>query len=615
MAFALLVPSTVVAQTTEANARTAQKNDISSTAASDNKQDDDVIIVTGSLIGRGTDPVKSISPVQVLTSEATESRGLLSVTEALQSSSLIGSNQTYETASTGYSTGNGGFGSSSIGLRGLGAVRTLTLLNGRRVGSSGIGASVSGISLNSLPMAIVDRTDILTNGASSIYGSDAVAGVVNIITKKEFSGIALNANVSIPEGAGGRYYMLSGRFGKKWDTGHVSLGVSFNKQTPLRADQRDWSACDQDYVFDAVTGERADVPGLDGKPKCWGTGYLYKYASTGAGSTVGGAAGYLALSPDAKVSTGNNADFNGYRRVNLAGQNLMDRFNGMSDSFSGGLNGASGDMITRSQLISVFATASKELSDNFEVYGEALWTRRESRQNYLYWFNPNSAGVMSADHPHNPFNYANNKNWVDQAGNPLQSARSTLYFSFLQQPEQKVDFLNTVIGMRGNLFNDWKWDLYANYSRSEAVSSQLFAYHDRVVATLAANGCDKAVLKSATDCPAGSIDWWRAYKEGFSEEEYNFLIGRDHGTTVYEQNYIEGIARGSLFDLPGGTASGALGFHMRREAIDSRPGQNADNRSPVMPFDPISNTTSGSMHVKEAFAELSLPILEGVKGA
>jgi len=173
----------------------------SSTASSDSEVE--ALVVTGSRIKRNE--YTSASPIQVITSEQSTLQGLADTGDILQKSSAASGSFQSNNLLTGYVI-TGGENISSISLRGLGANRTLVLLNGRRLAPAGQGGTVGPVDLNVLPSSIIDRTEILKDGASSIYGSDAVAGVVNIMTKKDFDGVELNVYGSVPARGEGETY-------------------------------------------------------------------------------------------------------------------------------------------------------------------------------------------------------------------------------------------------------------------------------------------------------------------------------------------------------------------------------------------------------------------------
>src|SRR6185436_5773925 len=149
-------------------------------APSSSEQGLSEVTVTGSRIRR--QDLDGVGPVTVLDSEAIAATGATSAEVLLQrmsASAGVAGNQT-----NAYWTGNG-YGTAQVNLRGLGINRTLVLLNGRRVVYGGTGAN-SAVDLNMIPTSMIERIEVLKDGASALYGADAVAGVVNIITREEF---------------------------------------------------------------------------------------------------------------------------------------------------------------------------------------------------------------------------------------------------------------------------------------------------------------------------------------------------------------------------------------------------------------------------------------------
>ena len=160
----------------------------------------EVITVTGSRLRR--DAFNSVSPVQLITREEVTAAGFSSATEALQSTGVTTGGAQMNNAFGGFVT-DGGPGANTLSLRGLGPERTLILINGRRVAPSGTRGAVGSADLNVLPNAIIDHIEILKDGASSIYGSDAIAGVVNIVTIGDVEGATFEAQYKSPLDGGG----------------------------------------------------------------------------------------------------------------------------------------------------------------------------------------------------------------------------------------------------------------------------------------------------------------------------------------------------------------------------------------------------------------------------
>ena len=128
-------------------------------------------------------------------------------------------------SSNAYWTSNG-YGTAQVNLRGLGINRTLVLLNGRRIVNGGTGAN-SSVDLNMIPSALIQRIEVLKDGASAIYGADAVAGVVNIITKKNFSGAKLDVKYGATTQSDGENSELNFTFGGDYDKGNVAVNLSY----------------------------------------------------------------------------------------------------------------------------------------------------------------------------------------------------------------------------------------------------------------------------------------------------------------------------------------------------------------------------------------------------
>ena len=216
----------------------------------------DEVVTTGSRIRKDT--FSSAAPMDVVLTEAAAAKGINDVATLLQTTTIAAGAPQVTAASTSIFVQSGGLGTSTISLRGLGANRTLVLLNGRRAGPSGVGGSVSGFDLNAIPLTAVERVEVLKDGASSIYGSDAVAGVVNIITKKT-DGATFEAFVAQPSESGGEQSRISGSWGKELDRGYFRATVDYNKTEILQRRDRDYFNCEEDYTFDTTTGERADL--------------------------------------------------------------------------------------------------------------------------------------------------------------------------------------------------------------------------------------------------------------------------------------------------------------------------------------------------------------------
>ncbi|MEL4281803.1 MULTISPECIES: TonB-dependent receptor plug domain-containing protein [Shewanella] len=189
------------------------------------------IEVTGSRIQR--QDMETASPVTVIDAAAIKAEGFTSVDQMLQvQTSMAG-------AAVGSTTNNGADGVAQVDLRGMGSQRTLVLLNGRRMVNSGSGAD-SAVDLNSIPVAMIARVEILKDGASAVYGSDAIAGVVNIITKKDFEGFQLDFNGSGTDKGDGENGDVSALYGFNTDGGNYTFGAAYSDRRGVVQGDRDW---------------------------------------------------------------------------------------------------------------------------------------------------------------------------------------------------------------------------------------------------------------------------------------------------------------------------------------------------------------------------------------
>ncbi|QIR14485.1 TonB-dependent receptor [Shewanella aestuarii] len=190
------------------------------------------IEVTGSRIKRAD--METASPVTVIGEAEIRAEGYTSVDQLLQAQTSMAG------AALGATSNNGSDGVAQVDLRGMGSQRTLVLLNGRRMVNSGSGAD-SAVDLNTIPVAMISRVEILKDGASAVYGSDAIAGVVNIITKKDFEGFQLDLNGSTTSESDGENVELSALYGFNTDTGNYTIGVSYTERKGVIQGDRDWT--------------------------------------------------------------------------------------------------------------------------------------------------------------------------------------------------------------------------------------------------------------------------------------------------------------------------------------------------------------------------------------
>ena len=206
------------------------------------------VVVTGSRLKKNE--FTSSSPIQVITTEESTLEGLADTADILQSSSVAAGSQQINNTFGAFVT-PGGQGANTISLRGLGAQRTLLLINGKRLAPAGSRGQLGSPDLNTLPKSMIERFEILKDGGSSVYGSDAVAGVINVITRKNYEGLALSSNVNATFDGGGETFQLDGIWGSTFDRGNITVAAEYYKRNALTLADRDYLNCAQDLVTDA----------------------------------------------------------------------------------------------------------------------------------------------------------------------------------------------------------------------------------------------------------------------------------------------------------------------------------------------------------------------------
>lgn len=583
----------------------AQSSNSSSQNNQNNQNDQEAtqvteVVITGSRIRNRT--YSSPSPISTINQETSEARGIPDVAQAvLTSPSAAGSFQ-WNDQLTGYVTAGGG-GTQSVALRGAGSQRTLTLINGRRAGPAGTRGQVQAFDLGVFPSSLVQRMEILNDGASSIYGSDAVAGVLNIITRNDWDGGRMSVFYSQPFESGGEQVRVDGAFGRAWDGGYANIGVEYSETMAQRRGDRDYTRCAADYLRNPATGARVDyVDPATGEYKCYNLNTNYVVQQTLGMNLVRES---LNGSVYNYVNPGNNSPYAGWARWGRAGYPGTYVYAPYGNADDLWLDST---VISPSKRLSVSLNAGIDLSDNIELYGEFLYNRRESEQRGV-------AQIFQSFAQRNIVNGQPNNLPASNPNNPFGAPILTVA-PYASNTYQDIDYLRGVIGLRGTMGN-WDWDLYGQMTRSDATYS--FGdriYLDRFVAlNSAGTACTNTPLGgnvSGFNCSAlpGGIPWTdaRVLAGNFTDAERAFLFFNEEGTTTYDHMYVEGvISTNQLFSLPAGDVGAAFGFQIRKEEIDDTPGTQAATRN--MALFSSAGRTAGSDTVREAFAEFQLPLL------
>lgn len=587
------------------------------------------IVVVGSRIAR--DVYNSPSPVQVINREESTLAGLATTTEILQGVAVTGGTSQINNLYSGFVV-NGGPGVNTIGLRGLGPTRTLVLLNGRRVAPAGSRGSVGSADLNVLPSALIERVEVLRDGASSIYGSDAVAGVINIVTRADIEGVVIEGNrqqTTQANGAGNatRLSIAGGIQGERWsflgsverfEREEVKLGDVEHAQCPTAGPFLPNTAGFEDFI-DPLTGQ----------PKCFSidnggvtVNTIATSARTGIGAygsaTPGTLGTYNRWRPNSAVTSG----LIGFEGVSGASLDIRDTYD---------------PRMLEETLFSPVATTTAFMSvgydlralGNAEVYAETLLNKRESsslggRQLVLDY----AVGSLLI-----PANLSAGGPLAGDLGlTPGRNTQVRVFPYHQYNSEQDVTFAKQVLGIRGDLpISNWTYDVYASYtnSRSEyqadlALTSRLINSLDVVAAPagtpaeLTRSGIGPAGTQVTVTCrvnvgntnancvPAPFItnDTIGGY---YPQDFINYVEEATLGVTSYDEFVVSGGFGGELFSLPAGEVQFYLGAEFREASIDDTP-DIASQTGDTYNFS-TSAITRGEDSVWEVFGEVEVPLL------
>jgi outer membrane receptor protein involved in Fe transport len=573
--------------------------------ADNEAQEIEEVVVVGSRIRKNV--FTHSAPIDVVLTEQAAVQGVGAIGDLLQTTTVAaGSAQVTAASSTAF-VQNGGIGTQTLSLRGLGANRTLTLLNGRRIGPAGTRGAVSSFDLNILPLAAIERVEILKDGASSIYGSDAVAGVVNIITKKGDGG-TIDAFVGMPQESGGEETRFSASWGQSFSRGNFRVTADYHKNDELTMGDRDFLSCPQMYIFDPDTGERADpIDPRTGQPRCadpngglWGHVWIYDYQADG--NVPSGAKAQFDYDGDLGqyIPGFDDADPNdpdimrvppGWFPVNY--DRPSDGVTQQNHPFRQGVSA-----YPESEKITFYGEGEFDFTDSLTAYTEVLLNRRETKVNGYrqYW------------------GYVYNYDYF--AGNPLSAGwtgaqwLSPTPITDHSDSKVEVDYQRFVAGLKGDIGqSSWTWDLAYQYSKSDGDYTDDVIYDDSISDQNWLSGSCEGLTTSVRGVPCIDIPWLDpAFLAGdVSPEMREFLFGSETGNTEYTQWSVEAFATGDLFELPAGTVAGAVGVHFREDEIVDTPGEitlasNAWGSS-------SAGITAGKDETRAVFGEVDVPIL------
>jgi outer membrane receptor protein involved in Fe transport len=528
-------------------------------AADNEKATLEEVVVVGSRIKR-QDEVSS-SPVQTLSEEDLRLSGSLSMGEILQQLPSVGSSLN--------SNGSAGtsHGSSSLNMRNLGENRSLVLVNGQRwVNGAGTRGFRDFVDLNTIPQAIVERVEVLQDGATAIYGADAIAGVVNIHTYKSFEGARVTGTWGQSDEGDRETSNIDFLWGKNIGASNWMLAVTYVDQDPIYT---------QDRALTAVP-----LNGLT-----FGTPEGVFTENNLAGVTTGGA---TKVTRDAGV----DGSVVGNWRASVS---ATDRYNRYDNNY------VSGPL----ERTSIYLQNTTALSDTVELRAEVLYNQRKSDQQFSSvpaGTIRGSRGFVIANDPLvNPFG-------VEFSGSDFRIDNFFVDNGY-RKNVQDVETLRFGVGLNGELDNGWSWDAFASWAENEATfTSQNQIHLDKLALGLLACNSPSASADLLSGCVPVNLF------APLTQAMVDYIDFTGHDTNKAKQTNFTFNITGDFYDLPAGPIAFAAGLERRQEqgsdvpdsTSNSDPALNAYRTTTSAPRD----GTEGKYDLNEMYVEFSLPLLQ-----
>ncbi|MGX9461646.1 TonB-dependent receptor domain-containing protein [Shewanella sp. A14] len=547
------------------------------------------ISITGSRIIR--EGAIAPTPVTVITGDELLSTGVTNIGEALNQLPALGN--TYSLANSGRFIGTSGL--NLLDLRSMGSDRTLVLVNGKRHVSSSAGTS--SVDVNTIPSVWIEKVEVITGGASAIYGADAVTGVVNFILKKDINGLDISATKGWADDSGHNKDRFSLSYGTDFaqGDGNIAFAVEYSAQEQLRAFDRDQTST----AFTSLTNpNRATVPDDNdpSNPDRILTPNAGHYTISNAGTFY--LDGWKSFNPDGSlrdVYSGQNVD--GIRCANCDVTNL-NQFVELQPEF---------------ERYNLNFKTDYQLNDDHNVYFEAKYVNSQSTNEGqpAYFFGSSVNNVKIDNAFINPELVALMTANKDNNGNnaPLDSINIRRFMTDLgvRIEDDTRETQRYVLGFDGTVLEDWDYDIYAIYGQTdlERVNKNNLVYDNYANAldSVLENGVAVCRDQAARDAGCVPVNIF-----GFgapSQDAIDYINTVSTGTSIIKQTVLGGsMTNSGLFELPGGYVGFSTGVEYRKEESEDFEPDNAEGT-----FFNALGEDKGDFDVSEIFAEITLPLL------
>ena len=548
----------------------------------------DVIVVTGSRISNPN--LELASPVSVVSSDDLELAQTNVAEEFLRELPSA-------VPSVGSAVNNGNGGASFVNLRGIGSNRNLVLLDGRRFTP----ADTTGrVDLNNIPLALIERTEILTGGATTTYGADAIGGVVNFVTKRDFEGLELTASQQITEQGDGNVFRIDATIGANFDDGrgNAALSIGYQEQDAVFQGDRDFSLFNIGSFSGNPSGSSNAVPAVIVAPD-------------GPDADTAGVVGQL--SEDGLDLVGFDRPFN-FNPFNI--------------------------FLTPFERFNIYGSANYEISDNIEVFTQAVFSRQTVstiiapggsffntyQLNLNNPFIPDNVAQLFGDNlglTAAEFTAARNSQFgatlADGSANPdyVEFATQVRRRSVEAGPRTS-DFTTTLFnlsgGIRGALTDSINWEVSGTYGESEQIQRQGgFARFDRLQNSLLAipDGAGGAVCVDASD-GCFPINLFGTLGNLGTPESIDYVFNLTQQVTTgaslaQAQAVLEGDIGFGITDTP---IAFATGVEYRKYTATQLSDEASKTPGAVVGGGGAAPDIDGSYDVKDVFGELIIPLVE-----
>ena len=491
-------------------------------------------------------------------------------------------------------------GQANVDLRGLGTVRTLVLVDGARVTPSNVSGVVD---LNTIPAALIESVEILTGGSSATYGSDAIAGVVNIKLKRNFNGIEIRAQQGLTGEGDGKSTVFDGIMGGNFadERGNAVVSFSYDTRDQILAGEREFGIYAKGPLLTPSGSGTIPEGRID-----WGA----NTPNQAVLNTVFGGYGVAAGAVNGSRPIGFNADGSLF---SLGGGGLqVQNFDGNTDDPGYNPNGYTYNFgplnylqlpITRKQISG--SARYDMVPEVAEMYARLSFTTYNSDQQLAATPVTCAGTALGCSVPvTNTALPADLRTLLASRATPLANFGFTKRMNDvgMRVQENSYDVTQGILGFRGSMPNDWHWDVYGSWGQGKGLQLQGGnVSRQRLQAAL-----NNAAVYASQGCPL-----FNPFGEGnLTTACGNAVLIKTTNLLTTEQSNIVGSITGDLFDMPAGALQFALGGEYRENRADFRPDSYLSSGD-VVGFNAAA-AVKGSIRSTEYFAELAVPLLKDI---